>query len=1427
MKKRMIIKNIISISGILFFLCIAFPVHALDTPREILIEADRIINLIGENENTRTGLPDIDAFLNSHPDAVTTYALQKPINRHSNLNRFLLIRLGEVDRTRLHTAINELAKLSSVHWAQPNRLLQKLEAIPNDSLYAEQWGLQRIHAASAWVTTQGASTIPIAIIDTGCDMLHRDLIPSFWFNESERDGIPGIDDDGNGFIDDSLGWDFVDAPTFPTSGDYLDRDNDPSDEMGHGTYVAGICGAATDNGIGVAGTAPACPLMILRAGNLNGFLQEDDVASAILYALDNGARIVNMSFGDTQVSPMLEDVINYASGNGLLLVAAAGNSGNAGIIYPAAFSQTLCVGACDQNDQRASFSSYGTSLDLIAPGMNIVSTIQGQTYGLFQLGNGTSYAAPFASAVAGLVLSMHPNWTPTQVCSALKSSAEDIGTPGWDAETGHGILRADIAVQITEALVAEISSPTMAQGFAQATVLDIIGTAAGVYLLEYQIFTGIGENPSSWNLIQSATRTQVVNEVLTTWMNTQPYDTAYTIRLEVEDIFGSQVSDRVVIYVDPSAPNISNITLVPILDADRPSHLLSFKTDDLTTGTVWLHDINGSSELWFPHALGYQTTEHITLLGEDLPPKVYEYAISVVNNSGLTDSIPTIGLIDLQTGSIANNNFVELPPNQLPLSYFYEIATDLDGDSYLEIWVDTLAVDGSKSNLRVYEATGSWGFADLGLDTAAGLLDFGMQIPKSVGDSDADGKIELLTLYGGKSWIYEADEDHVFPQPANVIWSDTDSLNTWGAKLMDLDSTDGHGEVLLHKNGYYILYENHGDDQLTNGIFLPNPFNPFPTTLPPYCRANDYDGDGLPELLFGDYDGNLYIYERITNETYNNTWMTSLPLLDTGEFLTDGDFDGDGNLEFVVLAHTQTTIAGEHLADTRYWALYIFENIADNQYSIFDTLYFFGAENPSTFASGISSGDVYADPYPEILLCLFPDFYVVDWNAALGGYKVVYYYPQCQSNKAVVGDFNGNGHQDILFNTGSDVKVFEEVGSWSYWPPPPLNFSAIVEDTTKLTLRWSTVPGADAYNLYKNDFQTLFRTIIPPDTSYIDYAVQSDSVYYYAVSTFDFGHPEGPMTVPVMAIPSPRPYVPGDTAHFVPPNFVTVQFSEPIGPSLLTTNNYYITGDFIHPNSAVSDAGGSRVVLTFNYAFKDSTYRLSIYGLYDLQGSALAPPNEYEFIATAVEENLPYLQSAIPLPNFTSVRLVFSEDMNPNELAVKTNYTIIPDANQGFPSPDPIIILSATPDSTMRDIVTLQISPETPIGSLGKIYRVTARNVHSLTGLPIDTTHNTVTVNMSRSSLARTFVYPNPYKSGMRIDGEECVVFANLTEDVEIRILTVEGILIKTLNATNNVSGGLRWYLDNSYGEKVGSGIYLFYASSEGSNTWGKLAVIR
>ena len=321
---------------------------------------------------------------------------------------------GRLVRIRLDRGVSPAAaeaaleRRSDVVSAGPNRTYT-LYAIPNDPNYAQLWGLQAIGAPTAWNITQGSDSVVVAVVDTGIDSTHRDLDANIWTNPGET--ANGLDDDGNGLVDDLEGWDFY------------DDDASALDAAGHGTHVAGTIGAEGDNGTDVTGVNWRVKLMPLRVGDdeLSGFAIEQ----AFRYACSKGARVVNGSFGGAVFDPYVSDAIADCANT--LFVFAAGNSASNNDVsarYPCndPASNVVCVAASQAGDTLASFSNYGVlNVDLAAPGANILSTLPGD---LLDAWNGTSMAAPHVAGAAALVLADRPALTALELKNALLLSVD-------------------------------------------------------------------------------------------------------------------------------------------------------------------------------------------------------------------------------------------------------------------------------------------------------------------------------------------------------------------------------------------------------------------------------------------------------------------------------------------------------------------------------------------------------------------------------------------------------------------------------------------------------------------------------------------------------------------------------------------------------------------------------------------------------------------------------------------------------------------------------------------------------------------------------------------------------------------------------------------------------------------------------------------
>ena len=334
-------------------------------------------------------------------------------------------------------AVADLERLDGVVYAEADHVVRQT-AVPNDPLLSYEWDMSAIRAPEAWDVTTGSPQVTVAVVDTGIDASHPDLSPNLWTNPGEsgagRD-TNGLDDDGDGLIDDVHGWDFVDG------------DAQPDDGNGHGTHVSGTIAARGDDGVGVAGVTWSTAIMPLRVLGDDGSGYVSDVVTAYAYAASSGARVVNASLGGGSYSRAEHDAI--AAAPNTLFVVAAGNDGaddDATPEYPCDYdlANVVCVAASDHDDTLASFSNYGTTnVDLAAPGVDIASTWPGGRYALL---DGTSMATPHVTGAAALVLAHDGTLGVAGLRAALLSSVHPVAALAGRVATGG---RLDVAAALS------------------------------------------------------------------------------------------------------------------------------------------------------------------------------------------------------------------------------------------------------------------------------------------------------------------------------------------------------------------------------------------------------------------------------------------------------------------------------------------------------------------------------------------------------------------------------------------------------------------------------------------------------------------------------------------------------------------------------------------------------------------------------------------------------------------------------------------------------------------------------------------------------------------------------------------------------------------------------------------------------------------
>ncbi len=327
--------------------------------------------------------------------------------------------------TNVQDVLAALAADPAVEYAEPD-FIGSGAGIPGDQWFDYQWNLHNtgqsggaedadVDAPEAWDVSTGVTSTVIAVIDTGVELTHTELAPKI---------VPGYD--------------------------FVNDDDDPQDDHDHGTHVSGIAAAVTNNGTGMAGVCPKCRVMPIKALNSSNQGYYSWWIQAIEYAVDHGADVINMSMGGVDDSQSLHTAVRYAYQANVPIVAAMMNDGDEIVYYPAAFTETIAIGATDRNDERWNNSNFGDHIDLVAPGKFILGTVRGDTYAFW---DGTSMATPHVAGTLGLIHSVRPGYTVEELRTILRTTADDqVGPPnedkkGWDPYFGAGRLNAARAVQ--------------------------------------------------------------------------------------------------------------------------------------------------------------------------------------------------------------------------------------------------------------------------------------------------------------------------------------------------------------------------------------------------------------------------------------------------------------------------------------------------------------------------------------------------------------------------------------------------------------------------------------------------------------------------------------------------------------------------------------------------------------------------------------------------------------------------------------------------------------------------------------------------------------------------------------------------------------------------------------------------------------------
>ncbi|MCH7964851.1 MAG: S8 family serine peptidase [Bacteroidetes bacterium] len=1320
------------------------------------------------------------------------------------------------DKSVLETNINGLKEIDpAIEYIQKSTNY-KMDIIPNDTLLSEQWALEKIQAFDAWDNTEGVDTVLLAVIDTGIDYLHPDLQNKIYLNAGEM-GIDangndkssnGIDDDGNGFVDDFRGWDFTDRVGFPfdsSGGDYLDWDNDPMDEQGHGTYIGGIAGAEVNNITGIAGVAPKIQIVILRAFDPAGFGEEDDVAAAILYAVQIGVKVINMSFGDNAFSLVLRDVIRFAYAQGVVLVGSSGNSGSTAPHYPSGYSEVISVGNSTIDDFVASNSNYGSTLDLVAPGSSIITTARNNNYASI---SGTSAATPHVAATAALILSLQ-HFTNEEVKQIIKSTTDDIADPGWDLRSGAGRLNLFRALTVIAPSVIKINSPT--QDF--ATLEDQITVNASVLspsFVSYSLYYGTGYNPDDWISLIDNEITQFSNQDIYTLDISSLPDTVYAFRLVVQLSNARTLEERVNFHISRTPPVTELISVGPAYYGDKTTILAAMFTDEPSLVRMYYRRVT-DADFNFITLDGFTTNNqfikelHYGFIPRQLIQQnsAYEIYFEAENLVGLTTIVNDMG-----------SNFLFSTRYEAEYSGETELPYSLPSGSIFEDPVNLTTTDLREIYLREITSSTVSSLFRLNNDTFEEIDSLDERIVRDFGDFNNNGLNDVLAFFIRDGFIYEQTSEGSSSLTEEFAQETGDF---WPVMAEDIDGDSKTEIVVVDSDTSFTVWKVNNDLSLTNPIRLVNftekSFGNNVIDAPNGVIA-DINGDGRNEFWSVDLDGDVFSYEIFGTDDYRQGSILTTGFIGSAAFIAAGDYDGDGIDELAVLLHSirQVDIAP-------FYRLIVFNLIGDNFNILYDQVLIDAAsEFNSAFQrseNSIRFADLNNDLSDELIVFMFPYSFIFKYDFGIN--RVISYKENINSNSVFVGDLNLNGVPEIAFPTADGIKFYEF--AVSIMANTPYNLNGFSVDSSRVQLTWNG--NVDQYYVYRgtgrNNLELIDSTLTD---EYLDMQLNSNTTYYYAVQAFDpikfipFSNLSSPIEIYV--------HVPGKvlSAEALSATTVTVTFSEKMNNTIENLQAFELMNVGI-PNS-VAPANQFAYLLTFREPIPIGNNQLLIKDLKDFYGSPIES-GIVQFTMDSTIANQEFFISSFKIENPYLIRVTFNFDVDETSAQNVGNYLFEPDNKA----------TSITIDKNNKKTILINLNGQKPVGSIGKEYVLRIKNVKS------SSSSGNIEINSGAGSyivltgfandLSDVYVYPNPAEIGTGITN---VTFANLPQYAKITIWTLDGTKVGEVEE-NDGNGGVDFNLRDFSGDFLSSGVYIYrivmldQSDNESDEKIGKFAVVR
>lgn len=1294
------------------------------------------------------------------------------------------------------------------------------KSVVRDSLRDTQWALSMLRADEVWRLSTGKGII-VGVIDTGIDWEHEDLRDQLWINTAEdrngnsrfdpwpvsekREGVPGDldgeDNDGNGFTDDVIGYNFVDQRS-QNLGDWSVRDPFPFDEGGHGTNVAGVIAAAHDNGKGVSGLAYNSRIMTLRAFDISGNAEEDDIASSMLYAIVNGARIINCSFGDDVFSALMYDVSRYAADCGVLIFASSGNSGSSGVHYPSDFPWIVSVGATTSRDVRAIFSSFNSQLSMVAPGQSIQTTEVGGTYTSV---SGTSFSAPMASAAAAILLEVYPKLSPVGVRQIFERTATPLDTSRWSRTTGAGRIDILGALSSVGEGSCTITEPTLDKVYTRLSGQDfkigVYGTASDPLLAEWILEVGEGTNATVWNTVVRG-RESIARSGLLGFMGTHiNRDTTYTLRLRILLANGREVHRSTRFRVTSSSLSIISASAEALWNgADR------FLGVRVVTNRPCIARVAAKSA-------------EVTTSASD--PNVGTLHFVLIDLHGVQDSSLLLRVIvtDLNgdtssTDVRSNAKQYRIADTALVRRAWQAPRLFMNPQSVFRTKQQFIGTDVSTSlrTLRWYARSG----------TQVVVRD-SLQVPwfaRGLGDSNGDGVQEVLTYSGGDTRLVQVDSGGHF---GSVVFADTVSHTLWGSRLRDIDG-DSLADIIAYRTGRTVRDSmgvlKAASDALEVWSYVRGSYKKIaehvPTSTPapdkstntfssPGAAVGDFDGDGRTEIAYTDSDADVHICR------WNGSNLETIDILETAEdaeagseFTTEVDINGDGIPEILSGYPSSSRRSSDGDRQPQVWT---FRLIAKDSSKGFHEIWrerFYGVRYGRPYYNGVAAGPLDSKSGEEVVLSLYPNIYVFHFDSVTKRMMPLWYAGGAWSNSAMITDMDGNGKNELVFTSQNSARSewWEWNTQYSIAAPTGFRSRRVVADS--LQCAWIPVDGATAYRVQ-------LRVVSLSGTVTSRAITTTQPVFGINLSAGDRAeYTVASMRTPVDTLSSAVSRIQvltgADDAQLMLTSIETTSRN---------TIRCFFSSSVIH---AALHAGSFHVVRENNQDIpvvsavvrSDSVVDIGVIGM----------PGTGEMITTTVDASVslntfPGVRGSswciAPRPDTSLDGLQFSRVLNytPTTLTVAFNLMVSESAlnANAYDAPEQTGIQAVRfADSTKKNLV-FEFDPTRPLGARGFVYSLTARpTVESADGHAMTKgAGSTISWVYTAERTSATYAFPQPCKLSL----ENSLRFAGVPRGARVVVLTAEGEEISSLSARDD-DGGVLWNLTSLQGQRVPAGVYVF-----------------